>query len=503
MSAKEKQAMGQGPEPSPKPESMIGDVIIMEKPFSVWSAMAIGASTTNTAIGVILTIGSITASGGSITLFWGFLLMALVGLACATSLSELASALPDAGGQYIWVAALSPPEPHRFLSYATALFSWAGAVCTGASVCVVAPSLLFSLGSLLNPSFQQDPWMGFVAYQVTNLVTLALSAFEHLLPKITKGILTFTMCLLVALFVALFAATDERRPAKEIFTDFYNISGWSNGVAFLIGQNGLNWGFSCLDAIVHIAEEIPSPSTNVPKALILTIIIGFVTGLPIVLAFCINQTNYETQSSTMATLYVAFGESKAAAIAFQIAIFLSTVGAMWGIHVWQSRLAWTIGLNKGFPFSKHIGKVMGAPFHTPIYALIWSAGFTSLLGFIYLASQTAFNSLVSAGILLQYASYTVPIVLLLIRGRSNLQHGPFWYPRLGLLANIIFLCWAPIALVFYCFPYALPVEAGTMNYISVVLAIVGLLVVFFWYTYARKHFSFPELGASRCITEVM
>ncbi|RSL90850.1 hypothetical protein CDV31_015610 [Fusarium ambrosium] len=339
MSTKEKQAMGQGPEPSPKPESMIGDVIIMEKPFSVWSAMAIGASTTNTAIGVILTIGSITASGGSITLFWGFLLMALVGLACATSLSELASGLPDAGGQYIWVAALSPPGPRRFLSYATALFSWAGAVCTGASVCVVAPSLLFSLGSLLNPSFQQDPWMGFVAYQVTNLVTLILSAFEHLLPKITKGILTFTMCLLVALFVALFAATDERRPAKEIFTDFYNISGWSNGVAFLIGQNGLNWGFSCLDAIVHIAEEIPNPSTNVPKALILTIIIGFVTGLPIVLAFCINQTNYETQSSTMATLYVAFGESRAAAIAFQIAIFLSTVGAMWGIHDLRHRVS--------------------------------------------------------------------------------------------------------------------------------------------------------------------
>jgi choline transport protein len=345
--------------------------------------------------------------------------------------------------------------------------------------------------------------MGFVAYQLTNLITLALSAFEHLLPRITKGILAFTMCLLVALFVGLFAASDERRSAKDIFTDFYNVSGWSTGVAFLIGQNGLNWGFSCLDAIVHIAEEIPDPSTNVPKALILTIIVGFVTGLPIVLAFCVNQTNYETQTSTMATVYVAFGESKAAAIAFQIAIFISAVGAMWGIHVWQSRLAWTIGLNKGFPFSKHIGQVMGAPFHTPIYALIWSAAFTSLLGFLYLGSQTAFNSLVSAGILLQYASYAIPIVLLLKHGRSRFQHGPFWYPRLGLLANIVFLCWAPIALVFYCFPYALPVEAGTMNYISVVLAIVALLIVFFWYIYARKNFSFPELGASRCIDEVM
>ncbi|KAJ3533078.1 hypothetical protein NM208_g8149 [Fusarium decemcellulare] len=503
MNSKEKQQAGEGRAPSPKPGSVVGEVVIMEKPFSVWSAMAIGASTTNTAIGVLLTLGSITANGGSVTLFWGFLLMAVVGLACATSLSELASAIPDAGGQYIWVAALSPAGPRRFLSYATALLSWAGAVCTGASVCVVAPSLLFALGSLLNPNFQQDRWMGFAAYQVTNLITLALSSFEHLLPKITKGILAFTMFLLVAFFVGIFTASDERRAAKDVFTDFYNVSGWSDGVSFLIGLNGLNWGFSCLDAIVHISEEIPRPSTNVPKALMLTIAVGFVTGLPIALAFCFNMTNFETQTSAMAAMYVAFGQSRAAAIGYQIPFFFSTVGAMWGIHVWQSRLAWTIGLNKGFPFSSHLGKVAGAPFHTPIWALLWSAAFTSLLGFLYLASETAFNSLVSAGILLQYASYAIPIVLLLVRGRSRFQNGPFWYPRLGFLANIIFLCWAPVALVFYSFPYALPVAAGDMNYISVVLVIVVLLIVCFWYTYARKNFSFLELGSNTCIASVI
>ncbi|CAH0058621.1 unnamed protein product [Clonostachys solani] len=495
MASQEKPSIDEA-RPSPQQDTEVGEFVHMEKPFSTLSAMAVGASTTNTAIGIILTIGSITANGGTVTLFWGFILMAGVGLAAACSLSELASAIPDAGGQYVWVATLSPPGPRRFLSYATALFSWAGAVCTGASVCVVGPSLLFQLGSLLNPSFEPSRWVYFATYQATNIITLILSLFENLLPRITKGILTFTFLLLIAIFVGLFAGARERRSGSDVVFYFYQASGWPDGVSFLIGLNGLNWGFSCLDAIVHISEEIPNPSVNVPKALMWTIIVGFATGLPIVLALCVNMTDFATQTSVMATMYDIFGQSEAAAIGYQIPIFISTVGAMWGIHVWQSRLAWTVGLNDGFPLSRYLSKVHGAPFHTPVWALVGSAAFTSLLGFLYVASTTAFNSLVSAGILLQYASYAIPIILLPKSGRQNLRHGPFWYPRLGLLANIVFLCWAPIALVFYSFPYTLPVDLGSMNYISVVLGVIGLLIITLWFTYARRHFAPPGLGAT-------
>lgn len=503
MDSKEKHSSSEGPTPSHKPESVIGGVVLMQKPFTVWSAMAIGASTTNSAVGVLLTVGGITAAGGCITMFWGFLLMALVGLATACSLAELASAMPDAGGQYVWTAALAPAGPRRFLSYAAALLSWAGAVCTGASVCVVGPALLFSLGTLLNPDFQPNRWVGFAAYHATNLITLGLSAFEHLLPRFTKGILSFTMAMLLAIFIALWASPSDTRSGKDVFSDFYNSTGWPNGVAFFIGLNGLNWAFSCLDAIVHIAEEIPQPSTNVPKALMLTVAVGFATGIPIILALCFKITDFETQYSTMTIMYGVFNQSEAAAISFQVALFVSAVGAMWGIHVWQSRLAWTIGLNNGFPFSKQLGKVYGAPFHTPLGALVWSAAFTGLLSFVYVASETAFNSLVSAGILLQYASYAIPVVLLLLRGRDGFENGPFWYPRLGLLANIVFLCWAPVALVFYSFPYVLPVEVGEMNYVSVVLAIFTVLIVSLWFGYARKRFSFPELGSSRCVVHTI
>jgi choline transport protein len=108
---------------------------------------------------------------------------------------------------------------------------------------------------------------------------------------------------------------------------------------------------------------------------------------------------------------------------------------------------------------------------------------------LYLGSEQAFNSLISTGILLQYISYSTPVVLMLARGRSTVQHGPFWYPRLGLVANLVMLAWTVVAVVFYCFPYQIPVEAHRMNYVSVVLALVAGFVCVLWFTYARENYA--------------
>lgn len=49
----------------------------------------------------------------------------------------------------------------------------------------------------------------------------------------------------------------------------------------------------------------------------------------------------------------------------------------------------------------------------------------------------AFNSLVIGVILFQYLSYSIPITLLLIRGRSTLPRGPFFLGKIGLICNIV------------------------------------------------------------------
>ncbi|UPK89128.1 hypothetical protein LCI18_000063 [Fusarium solani-melongenae] len=464
----------------------------IDRPFSTLSAMSVGATTTNSAIGVILSFYTTLSYGGSVLLFYGFLAMAFVGLCTAVTLGELTAGHPDVGGQYVWAARMSPPGCRRFLSYVCALLSWGGAVCVGAATCLIAPLLVFQAVAFFDPSFEYKPWMGFLAYQSVNLITLIPSLFEHLLPKVSQSLLAFTGCLLLALFIGLFAAADDRQSAESFFTNFYNTSGWPAGVAVLIGMNSLNWCFSCLDSVVHLSEEIPNPRRNIPRALMWSIVVGAVTGVLIIFAFIINNTDYETRNSAIPMIYYTF-KSKGAAIALLALLFVSTIGAQWGIHVWQSRLAWSIGMNKGLPMHGHLSRVTGAPFGTPIWALLFSAAVTSVLGCLYLASERAFNSFTGAGLLFQYSSYVIPVIMLHCRGRSSFPHGDFWFPRFGFVANFVMCAWAVVALVFYCFPYSFPVATAEMNYVSVVVCVFFFIILISWFSYGRKHFTFPEL----------
>ena len=70
-------------------------------------------------------------------------------------------------------------------------------------------------------------------------------------------------------------------------------------------------------------------------------------------------------------------------------------------------------------------------------------------------------SMVTACIALLYVSYAIPVICLLVRGRDNIPHGPFWMGSLGLFSNIVLLLWTAFTLIMYSFPPAMPVMAGS------------------------------------------
>ncbi|KAK2600192.1 hypothetical protein QQS21_005066 [Conoideocrella luteorostrata] len=460
-----------------------------QKPFTTLSAIGVGYGTTNTAIGLLLVLGSTIPMGGSPLFFWGFLLMIIVALATAVTLAELASAMPHPGGQYIWVNQLAPPNLRRELSYFTAMTSWLGAVATGASACLSVSTGVCNIIALLDPSFTYQRWMGFVGFQLLNIITMLCSCFEHALPKISKAMLLFSCASCVSVFVALFATARERVSARDFFLNTVNTTGWQDGIAFLFGLSGINWALGCLDVATHLAEEIPSPETNIPKALMWTVVVGFFAGLFVVLSIFVNipVINPDGDNSGLGLFHRISG-SAPLAVGLWIPVLITTAGAVWAIQIWQSRIAWTISRDGGFPLHRYLARVLPAPFYTPIWSLVWSATCSALFGCLYLASEVAFNSLISTGLLLQYFSYSVPVVLVLLQGRSNFQHGPFWYPVCGWVANIFMLSWAVVATIFYCFPYQIPPEADKMNYVSAVLAVISLCIGVLWFSYARRNY---------------
>ena len=69
--------------------------------------------------------------------------------------------------------------------------------------------------------------------------------------------------------------------------------------------------------------------------------------------------------------------------------------------------------------------------------------------------------MVTACIVLLYISYSIPVVCLLIKGRNNITHGPFWMGSLGLFSNWVLLLWTTFTIVMYSFPSVKPVLLGS------------------------------------------
>ena len=106
----------------------------MKRNYSVLSVLGVGFSLTNSWFGISAALITGINSGGPVLIVYGIILIALISTCVGTSLSELASAYPNAGGQYFWANELAPRRFANFASYLTGWFAWAGSIFTSASV---------------------------------------------------------------------------------------------------------------------------------------------------------------------------------------------------------------------------------------------------------------------------------------------------------------------------------------------------------------------------------
>lgn len=466
-----------------------------ERNFSLLGVVGIGYSVTNSAMAILASLGTGIGSGGPVLLIWGQIAIFLISLCIAVTLGEFASAMPNAAGQFYWVSKLAPKKTRRYLAYNVGMLSWASSLCIVASGTLLVPQMIIGMYMLHRPDFVYQRWMGFVGYQLTNFVIFFFNTVERFLPTLSRASMTWSMVSIIVIFIAILAKAPVKQSASFVFTDFVNMSGWNNVVAAFTGCIGVNWGYSCLDACAHMAEEIPQPDRNIPKALMSTIIIGFLTAFPFTIAilFCIGDLNDVITTRTMVpsleVFYQVFSGESAGAIGLQSLVVVVFVGSIFGAHTWQSCLCWTFARQGGLPCHQALSKIADKPFSVPLWSHLLSCICVCLLGFIYLGSSVAFNSFVSGGLLFQNTTYSICVICLLLHGRSKFAHGSFWFPTLGYICDIVTVVWSIYTLVLYSFPPSLPVTLVTMNYIAVVYVGVILITNIFWAAYGRKYFT--------------
>ncbi|KPM38028.1 hypothetical protein AK830_g8538 [Neonectria ditissima] len=209
----------------------------LRRNFSLWSVMGISFSLASSWFGISTALVTGINSGGPVQLIYGTILVSVVCTAIGACLGELASAMPNAGGQYYWTGRL-----------------------------------------LAHPDLIVKPWMTFVSYQIVHITCALFNISSHALPKITfitlwKSIISFLVIIPV---VSIKAPTHQ--PARFVFTEFINRTGWSNdSIAHIVGLINPNWAFNGLDCAAHMAEEVSEPERIIPIAIMGTVGIGFVT----------------------------------------------------------------------------------------------------------------------------------------------------------------------------------------------------------------------------------
>jgi choline transport protein len=123
----------------------------MQRNFSVLSVLGVGFSLTNTWFGISAALVTGINSGGPLLVIYGVIIIFVVSISVGVTLSELASAMPNAGGQYFWANELAPKRYANIASYLTGWFAWAGAMFTSASVALAAGSAIVGSYQLTHP----------------------------------------------------------------------------------------------------------------------------------------------------------------------------------------------------------------------------------------------------------------------------------------------------------------------------------------------------------------
>lgn len=142
-----------------------------------------------------------------------------------------------------------------------------------------------------------------------------------------------------------------------VFTSFTNLTGYSDGTAWILGllQSALSLiGF---DAVRHMTEEMPRPTRDAPQARLMCIAIGGTIGILLIISllFCIPNLDLILSTTTgqplVELIYQSTG-STAAAIILASGLTGCFINGTIGSVASGSRLLWGMGRDGGAPFSQ-------------------------------------------------------------------------------------------------------------------------------------------------------
>ncbi len=441
--------------------------------------------------------------GGPAVIVWGWPIVGIMTLLVGLSMAEVCSSFPTAGGLYYWSAKLARTNGPAW-SWFTGWFNFLGQVAITAGI---------DFGAALFINFELELWFGFsvtthwhtvLIYAAVLLVHGLLNQFGIRLVALLNNVSVWWHITGVLLIVGTLTfglkAGAHHAPAKFVFTDLYNGSGFHIGWWYIVPVGLLlaQYTFTGYDASAHMTEETRQASRSGPRGIVMSILISLIAGwiLLIGITFAIQRSNYVGEASAVvapAQIFIdSIGRTGAellllVAIGAQLFCGMSSVTA-------NSRMIYAFSRDGALPGSALWHRVNKRT-RTPTNA-IWLAVVGALiLGLPYLFNTAAYGAVTSIATIGLYVAYVTPTFLRLRQG-SSFQRGPWHLGRWTYLIGWTAVVWVVFITILFMLPQFGPISWTTFNYAVIALVVVIGYAGIYWQVSAKNWFTGPRIQGS-------
>jgi amino acid transporter len=492
----------------------------LKRGWSAFSNFAISFSIISVLAGCFTSYSQAFESGGPIAISIGWPVVSCLILCVAFSMSELASAMPTAGGIYYWASKLGGPSWGWF----TGWFNLVGLIAVVASVDYAAATFLQTLLSLFKVGFIEhsttstnpavlssvahyNAHMIFYIFLVLLVVHGLINVFSSHLVSIFNGISVWWHVIGVAVIVAILAFVPSHH-ASFSYVFGHRQSNWGFGmhmywwyvlpVGFLLTM----YTITGYDASAHVSEETHGASEAAAKgvwrSVFYSAVIGWILLVAITFAVQSNKTITADGGGSLAIITSALGSTSA-----KLVILISTVGQLFcGMACVTSASRMTFAFSRDGAVPGHnLWRRLGAN-RTPTWAVLFvgvMAAIVTLPAFFPSSSgvPVAFLAVVSICVIGLYIAYSIPIFLRW-RMRDRFEAGPWTLGRKYRWVNPIAFTWVGLCVIIFCLPSnsgGVPFKTGfswsSFNFAPLVTIGVMLAVTIWYFGWAKKTFTGP------------
>jgi amino acid transporter len=191
------------------------------------------------------------------------------------ALPQLASAVPSAGGVYHWASLTPGPKWGRVIGFFAGWISFFGWIFDFAAIIQITANVAVALYSVYHPDLIIQPWHVYIAYLLILWTCVGVVIFLNRLIPYLQDLGLFLVLVGGLVTIIVVAAMPPQHASNSfVWTDWVNGTGFPDGVAFLTGVLNGAFAIGTPDAITHMAEELPNPKRDLPRAVAAQIILG-------------------------------------------------------------------------------------------------------------------------------------------------------------------------------------------------------------------------------------